>query len=60
MNILFVLVPLSLMLVVCAAWAFVWAVDHGQFDDLESADWQALLPEPASNKSTDRQPTDHA
>lgn len=57
MNILFVLVPLSLMLVICAAWAFLWAVDHGQFDDLESADWQALTHDtpnsPAAAQSPD-------
>ena len=52
MNILFVLVPLSLLLVICAVWAFIWAVDHGQFDDLESADWQALMSETVQATAT--------
>jgi cbb3-type cytochrome oxidase maturation protein len=37
MNILFVLIPLSLVLMGVAAWAFVWAVDAGQFEDLDEA-----------------------
>ncbi len=32
MEILFVLIPLSLVLVALAVGAFVWAVHHGQFD----------------------------
>lgn len=42
MNILFVLIPVSLALVGFAGWAFFWAVDDGQFDDLESPAWDAL------------------
>lgn len=36
MNILLLLVPLSLLLVGVAAWAFAWAVRRGQFDDLDT------------------------
>lgn len=36
MNILFVLIPLSLLLVIAAVYAFFWAVDNDQFDDLET------------------------
>lgn len=36
MNILFVLVPVSLLLVGAAIYAFFWAVDNGQFDDLDT------------------------
>jgi cbb3-type cytochrome oxidase maturation protein len=43
MNILLVLIPLSLALVAVALWAFFWAVGSGQFDDLESSGWDALL-----------------
>lgn len=42
MSILFVLVPLSLALVAFGGWAFFWAVNTGQFDDLESPAWDAL------------------
>ena len=36
MEIIFLLIPLSLILAGVAVWAFFWAVRHGQFDDLES------------------------
>ncbi|MEM1432742.1 MAG: cbb3-type cytochrome oxidase assembly protein CcoS [Pseudomonadota bacterium] len=35
MEILIVLVPISLLLIGCALWIFNWAVDNGQFEDLE-------------------------
>ena len=41
MNILLVLIPLSLVSVAVAAWAFFWSVDHAQFDDLDTP---ALMP----------------
>lgn len=31
----YLLIPLSLILLAGAVWAFFWAVDHGQFDELE-------------------------
>ncbi len=43
MNILFLLIPLSLVLVGCALWAFFWAVRAGQFDDLASPAISILL-----------------
>ena len=36
MRILLLLVPISLVLLGLAAWAFVWAVRRGQFDDLDT------------------------
>ena len=41
MNILLLLIPLSLLLLAAAVWVFFWAVDDGQFDDLETP---GLLP----------------
>jgi cbb3-type cytochrome oxidase maturation protein len=41
MNIIFVLIPLSLVLVALAGWAFFWSVNHSQFDDLDTP---ALIP----------------
>jgi cbb3-type cytochrome oxidase maturation protein len=41
MNALVILIPLALVLLLGAVWAFFWAVDHGQFDDLDTP---ALLP----------------
>ena len=36
MNILYVLIPLALLLLGLAVWAFFWAVGSGQFDDLDT------------------------
>lgn len=41
MTMLLILVPVSLLLVGLAAWAFFWAADGGQFDDLDAP---ALAP----------------
>ncbi len=36
MSILYVLIPLALLLLGLAVWAFFWAVGSGQFDDLDT------------------------
>lgn len=36
MTILLALVPISLLLLLAAAGAFLWAVRRGQFDDLDT------------------------
>ena len=36
MEILALLIPISMLLVGAAAWAFIWAVDHRQFEDLDN------------------------
>jgi cbb3-type cytochrome oxidase maturation protein len=43
MSILYFLIPLSLVLLGLAVWAFFWAVNSGQFDDLDSPAWRILL-----------------
>lgn len=43
MSILFILIPLSLVLVVFGIWAFFWAVGNGQFDDLDTPAWEVLV-----------------
>jgi len=36
MNILYILIPLALLVLGVAVWAFFWAVGSGQFDDLDT------------------------
>ena len=36
MKIIYLLIPLSLLLLSLAVWAFFWAVRNNQFDDLEA------------------------
>jgi cbb3-type cytochrome oxidase maturation protein len=59
MSILGVLVPISLALVGIAVWAFFWATNSGQFDDLDSPALQAVLddePRPAAAAPVDPPP----
>ena len=46
MRILLVLIPISLILLGLAVWAFVWAVRRGQFDDLDTPAIDMLADEP--------------
>lgn len=36
MSVLYIVVPLALLVVGIAVWAFVWAAGRGQFDDLDT------------------------
>ena len=45
MSILYLLIPLSLLLLSFAIWAFFWAVRTGQFDDLEGPAHRILFDE---------------
>ncbi len=47
MNIILMLIPLTLVLVLVAGWGFFWAVESGQFDDLDSPGWDVLVDEAA-------------
>jgi cbb3-type cytochrome oxidase maturation protein len=42
MGIIFFLIPISLVLLGFACWAFFWAVGSGQFEDLDSQAWDIL------------------
>jgi len=42
-NIIYALIPLGLILLVAAVYAFFWAVKSGQFDDLDSPAWAVVL-----------------
>jgi cbb3-type cytochrome oxidase maturation protein len=53
MNVLLVMIPLSFVLLVGAVVAFFWAVNHDQFDDLDTP---ALIPlDDAPNKEAQRE-----
>lgn len=47
MAILIVLIPLGLLLLVIAVMAFVWAVRHDQFEDLEAEGSRILFEDEA-------------
>ena len=57
MSILGILVPISLVLVGIGVWAFFWAADGGQFDDLDSPALDAILDdEPREPAKGERDP----
>lgn len=68
MSILYLLIPLSLILLGLAVWAFFWAVKHDQFEDLEGPahrilfdeDENDLLPEERERRRRSRGEVDHA
>ena len=43
MSILYLLIPISLLLLGIAIWAFVWAVDNDQFEDLDGPAYSILF-----------------
>jgi cbb3-type cytochrome oxidase maturation protein len=43
MEILYLLIPLSLVLVGIIIWGFLWAVRSGQFDDMEGPAHQIIM-----------------
>jgi cbb3-type cytochrome oxidase maturation protein len=43
MTMLFALIPLAILLLGFAVWAFFWAVRSGQFDDLDTPAVRILL-----------------
>lgn len=45
MEVIFLLIPLSLILLCLIVWVFFWAVRSGQFDDMEGPAYKILLDE---------------
>ena len=58
MIILLLLIPLSVMLLAVAIWAFVWAVRKGQFDDLDTPALDILVDTDDLPPSVRREPGD--
>jgi cbb3-type cytochrome oxidase maturation protein len=56
MSIVFVLIPVTLVLVGFGIWAFFWAVRTGQFEELDSAAWEILVDEPVAKVPGKRKP----
>ena len=56
MSILLMLIPLSLVLLGVAVWAFAWAVRRGQFDDLDTPALDILRDEEQPSAAQDISP----
>src|SRR5690554_7728167 len=58
MNIILVMIPLSLVLMGAAAAIFFWAVNHGQFADMQSLGLSPMsdnLPEEKHEETSEKQ-----
>ena len=56
MEVLYLIIPLSILLVILIAWIFIWAVKSGQFDDLEGPAHRVIMDE--DTEPGPRQPAD--
>lgn len=52
MSILYVLIPLALLLLGVAVWAFFWAVGSGQFDDLDTPAIRVVMDDDTTPDTT--------
>lgn len=43
MNVLYLLIPISLIIMGIAVWLFLWAIRSGQFEDLEGPAHRILM-----------------
>lgn len=59
MNVLFILVPVSLILGTVGLLTFLWTLRHHQYDDLDGDAWRILLDDetttPEAAKAEDHQ-----
>ncbi len=60
MSVLYIVVPLALVIVAGALWAFIWATRSGQFDDLSTPGVRVLFDDepPAANSRTNDRSAD--
>jgi len=43
MDILFLLIPVSILVLIVAIWLFIWAVKGGQFEDMEGPAYRIIM-----------------
>lgn len=58
MDILYLLIPLSLVFVAVIAYVFLWAVKSGQFEDMEGPAHRILMDDDAPSPTPRPQPPD--
>ena len=56
MESLYFLIPIALVFCALAIWLLLWAIDNGQYDDLDKEAWKILAdddtPSPTSDETT--------
>ena len=56
MNVLLILIPVSIVLLAVAAYAFFWAVDHDQLDDFDAAQLLPVLDGSDRARANEKEP----
>jgi cbb3-type cytochrome oxidase maturation protein len=56
MDTLYLLLPMAVLLVLGLIGLFAWALDAGQFEDLEREGWRAIADEPGCDALDPGQP----
>lgn len=61
MAALYILIPVAVVLVALAIWIFFWAVDNGQYDDLDGPAHSILFDDedPKHQAAVDEQTAEH-
>lgn len=54
METIYLLIPLSLVLILLVALVFLWAIKSGQYDDLEGPRHQILMDDDDTTKNGDK------
>lgn len=54
MDIIYLLVPIALILVALAVWAFMWAVKSGQYEDMEGPAHRILMDDDSPSKKSEK------
>jgi len=63
MEVLYLLIPLSLLLIGLIVWIFLWAIRSGQFDDLEGPAHRILMDDDDVKENPDgktKEKNDHS
>ena len=55
MGIIYALIPIGLVFMIAAIWAFFWAVRSGQYDDLETPAMRILMDDDSAPPSVDEE-----
>ncbi|MGA6097068.1 cbb3-type cytochrome oxidase assembly protein CcoS [Stutzerimonas marianensis] len=59
MAALYILIPVAVVLVALAIWVFFWAVDSGQYDDLDSPAHSILFDDDDPKHKAGLEQADH-
>lgn len=59
MDSLYLLIPVALTFVALAIKLLLWAIDNGQYDDLDKEAWSILAEEKPAGKKPQPEPADN-